>query len=798
MTASPMTASPSPAPLTTGPAASISTSSAPSANVHPLPPAPAPRPAGANLIQVPPQALGPDVASAALAALTERLGDGAPQGTIRAMLPDSCNLALLRDAAEQLGFAARVAEVAKDGTLEGELLGIRDLPALVLLDPATPGILIGVAQGGDWQVIVPGRDGILRCPAARREALVLRERRLRAAPEAPRLTLRRLLRLAMPFYARAIVAGGILGCLQLATPFISMTVYNRVLPVAALESLVSLVIGGVLLLLFDGLFRMLKAHYVDRAADRADLDVNSSVFQALLALPMHLRPKSTGQATAQVQDLESVRSALGAGIMGMLIDLPFLVAFLIALGFLSWQMVPVLLLLLALTGVGSWLLTGALRRAQGRLHAARMTRATVMNESVRELEEIKLQGLGPVMSARHARASESVARSNTEVNRLSSLSQQLGISIQKFGTITLLGLGAYLVTELELTIGALVAIGMLGGNALATAGQLPALLPRLVAGRQAWNNLMRELRDQPSERSQTGVRSVGRLSGSIELQGVRARPDAQSPLVLNGLDLQIDAGERVAVIGGGGAGKTSLIRAICGLLDVVEGQIRIGGHGLDQVAVDDVRSVIGLVPQHPAFVSGTLYANLVCGQHIARDRVAELIHAVGAEALLLGDGRGGLDREVQEGGRDLSGSQRRLAALVRALLRDPEILLLDEPSSNLDPKALEHFAKLLADSERGFLGRKPTIILVEHLQNAALLKHMPRWVVLHRGALMGPEFDGSPGEVAAALKKKRDSHQKLAVAAANRGAAPDSTPDPEARLLTRQVDEALERVEDEA
>lgn len=733
-----------------------------------------------------------DRAAAALAELTARLGDAAAQGTIKAMLPATPALAHLKDVAEQLGYGARVATLAHDGGVDGEMLPVDQRPVLVLLADGRVAVAIGLAATGDLLLAgeaVPGAfpaTGRLPC-------LVVRERRLVPKPDGARLTFARLLRMGMPNYARALWAGFLLNLLGLLTPFISMTVYNRVLPVNAQESLSALAIGGFLLIGFDIVFRLLQARYIDRAADRADLDVNRAVFQALLTLPLALRPQSTGEASSRVAELDTVRSAMGAAILGAFLQVPFLVLYVATLAYLAPLLsVVAIVLFLAAAGAG-WAISKATAGAEMRLSAARTARAKYVSEVVSELDEIKFQGLGPLMAGKHARASEAVAAANAEVNRFGAISQSLAVAIQKAGYLLILVVGALMVMDMSMTIGALVAAGMLGSNALNLAGQVASLLPRVSKGRQAWRSLMREVRDKPSELV-AGGRGVGRLAGSIELQQVRARPTAASALVLAGITLKIDAGERVGITGAGGSGKSSLAKLLVGGLDIVEGQVRIGGHGLDQVSIDDVRNVVGYVGQHPAFVSGTLFDNLAVARDLSRDHVANVICELGAEHLLLNDGRGGLDREIEERGRNLSGSQRRAAALVRALLRDPEILILDEISANLDPHSLDHLTKLFERSEQGLLGRKRTILMIDHLTTPALLKCMARWVVLQRGAVLA---DGAPDEVLRYLRAQQQAHGRVAVAAANRGAVQDPAAARQPELLTDQVQSQVADIEEQ-
>nr|WP_221195905.1 type I secretion system permease/ATPase [Halomonas organivorans] len=544
---------------------------------------------------------------------------------------------------------------------------------------------------------------------------------------------------------RDVIAGSVvINIFALAMPLFVLNVYDRVVPNHATETLWVLAVGVFVVLGFDLALRLMRSAFVDLAASRADVKLSSTLMSQVLGLRMAARPASTGSFASMLQSFESVRAFIGSATVVGLVDLPFVLMFAAIIALIGPALViPVLVgvafvLLYALSAQGKLHeLSQATQEASGRRNAT-------LVESISQLETLKaLRGESRVQGI-WERASAFLSRANAQLRLVSSSVTSVAQWAQHSVAVVIIIIGVYLIVDGELTQGGLIAAYMLSSRAMAPVSQAAALLAQYHQASTALEALdgMMAL---PVERSE-GQSFIDRpiVRGDLALDHASFRyPDEQRD-ALRDVSLSIKAGEKVAVLGQVGCGKTTLHKLLLGLYEPTSGGVRLDGVDIRQFEPAQLRRHFGYVPQDVTLFQGTLRDNIAAGA--GNDRIDDqaLLRAIrlsGLDSLVNGH-PSGLDLEVGERGQRLSGGQRQQVAIARALIHDPPIFLFDEPSSAMDHSSEEALKGHLQEAVEG-----KTMIVITH--RTSLLPLVNRIVVLDAGKVVA---DGPRDKVLEALR----------------------------------------------
>ncbi|EPL05347.1 type I secretion system permease/ATPase [Pseudomonas sp. CF161] len=541
-------------------------------------------------------------------------------------------------------------------------------------------------------------------------------------------------------YGDVLLAATVANVLALAGVIFSMQVYDRVVPAQSEPTLWVLFIGVLLAIGFEFLLRMARSTVADMIGKRADLKITDQVFGHALRLRNDARSKSTGTFIAQIRELEQVRELITSTTLGAITDLPFVLLFLVILYLTGGPLVYV-----ALGALPLLILPGLLvQKPLARLSAEGMREAALRNallvEAVQGIEDIKLLRAEPRFQNQwnqmHAVAADIAIKQRHLTNLLLTWTQEL----QSLVYVTVLLAGCYLVMRGEMTTGALVGSSILASRMMAPLAQISGIFARWQqarVARQGLDELMKRPVDQP-ERSRRVHRPL--LRGRFTLKDVQFRyseKDKQPALDIQ--HLNIHAGERVAILGRNGAGKSSLLQLLAGLHLPQRGNVVLDGLELTQIDPADVRRDIGLLTQNSRLFFGSIRDNLTLGRPMASD--AEILQALtlsGALALVQSQ-EGGLDYLILEGGIGLSGGQKQALLLARTLLREPNTLLLDEPTATLDEVSERQVLEQLTPWLDG-----RTLVVATH--RLAVLQWVDRVLVIDAGRIV---MDGTKEQVLA-------------------------------------------------
>jgi ATP-binding cassette subfamily C protein LapB len=546
------------------------------------------------------------------------------------------------------------------------------------------------------------------------------------------------------------LAALVVNMLAFAMPLFTMNVYDRVIPNKAVATLWVLAFGVILALTFDFILRIARARLIDEVARKLDAKLSQKLFEKVMNLPMVARQGSTGAIARRVSDYEMVRDFFASTTVVLAVDITFMFLF---LGFITF--VGGWLVLVPLAGIAVMLTAGfSLQRQMGRVaidsQADSSLQHSVLVESISGAETLKAARAEGQMLGRWRRYAAMSAATSERMRKLSAVAVNLASISQQTISIGLLVGGFYRFQAGEMSMGAIIAIIMLSGRSLQPVGQLAFLVTR---GKQALATLtsLQTMMETEDER-QGAMRSIVPeiRAGHIELRDVSFRyPDAGRNSLSN-LSLKIEPGERIGIIGRVASGKSTLGRVLCGLYAPTEGEIIVDGLDSRQYHPHQLRDAFRFVSQDADVFSGTVRDNLMLGAAQADDN--QLIDAVvrsGADIFLSRDAAG-FDLPVGERGSRLSGGQRSLLVLARALVSPSKMLFLDEPTGSMDTQTelyfIEHLKTALAPGQ--------ALLVATHRHN--MLSILNRLIVIDGGKVIA---DGPRDEILKHLTAAANQHK---------------------------------------
>ncbi|RKF66224.1 type I secretion system permease/ATPase [Rahnella variigena] len=519
----------------------------------------------------------------------------------------------------------------------------------------------------------------------------------------------------------------VINLLVLAMSIFTMTVYNRVLPNQTYITLWTMAIGVTLALLFELAARLGRAWITDRAGKKIDLVLGAQLFRHVLNGKMSNRTQSSGAFGNVMQSFDSVRELTTSAALTTVADLPFVLLFLVVIhlvaGPLVWCVILILLIIVAMV----LLMQIPLKRHAEASMKIGSNRYGLVIESLDNLETIKVLRAENLVASKHDVASVKLSYVNMKSRFLATMGSSIIQTTQQFGTVILLVWGAYLVGDGDISMGGIIATMTLMGRAIMPIATLAALGLRI---QQAKTSLaiLNKVMQAPTEREKDKV-YVQLPQGSqteIDCKGISFHYKDDLPAVVEQLDVRFRQGERVAILGKMGSGKSSLLRLLVGLYPLSTGTITVAGVDLRQIEPVELRTRIALVNQDPRFMYGTLRDNLVMGAPYASDE--ELMAAVKMTGVsdIIAAHPMGFGMPVSERGENFSGGQKQAIALARAILSNPDVLLLDEPTSGMDMGSERMILQALIPAMEG-----RTVIIVTH--RPAVLKYVDRVIVMDNG-----------------------------------------------------------------
>ena len=533
-------------------------------------------------------------------------------------------------------------------------------------------------------------------------------------------------------YAQVMIAAMVSNFLSLTTALFTMTVYDRIIPNGAFESLIALSIGVIIALGFDFLIKSLRARFIDTASKKADLEISRRLFERILTLTPSEQRQKTGAMAGTIREFETLREFFNSSTLVVLIDLPFVFFFIYVISLIAGPLAYVFLTAVPLVIiVGLGIQPFLARITKGSVESG-MNKQAVLVETLNGLETVTATGSGKLMRKRYEDALNDQADSGNKIRALSMFIVNFAASVQQYAQVGAIFFGVYLIVEGTITQGALIGAVILGGRTMGPLSQLANTLSRVNGALTSYRNLAKLIGKKFNNASDLSPISRPSFDGEIEFKNVSFSFEGAGQPTINNISFKIPAGQKVALVGKMGSGKSTLSKLIAGILEPTSGAILIDGVDVRQIDQADIRKNIGIMLQDSWLFSGTIRENIQMGfNEYEDDHVLRICKVAGVDDFV-GSQPKGYDLEIRERGIGLSGGQRQTINLARSLLHDPKVLLLDEPTSSMD----QGTEKKVVDSLTEF-SKDKTMMIVTHRN--PILTMVDRVFVLENGKIISDQ-----------------------------------------------------------
>ena len=543
-------------------------------------------------------------------------------------------------------------------------------------------------------------------------------------------------------YRDVLLASLMINLFGLTGPFFTMIVYDRVIPNLAFETLWVLALGIGTVYGFSLVLRGLRGYFVDEAGKKANLRISAALLEKVLGLRLEVRPKSIGGFSKNLQQFEAVRDFITSFSITALIDLPFMLLGLAAIWYLGGSIVYIHLTAILIMGLFALAVQAPLKKAVERSFAASAQKNAILVEGLSGIETIKMLRAESQIQRAWEEAVSYIATWSSRSRLFSSSVSHFSDFIMNLTVVGVLIAGVYRIAEGQLSQGGIIALMILSRQAIAPMSQVVSLATRFHRAKAALGTLD-AIMELPVERpADKSFLHRSECRGRLGFAQVDFQYPGQSGLALRQITLTIEPGEKVAIIGPIGSGKTTLGKLLLGLYEPTGGMVCLDDTDIRQIDPAELRRFIGYVPQDITLFRGTIRENIILGSpEVEDERILRAAELAGVSQFA-GKHPKGFDMEIGEQGRGLSGGQRQSVAMARALLHDPPILILDEPSSSMDNRTETRMKTNLKNLLAG-----KTLVLITH--RGSLLDLVERIIIIDNGAVVA---DGPRDQVLSAMK----------------------------------------------
>ena len=570
-------------------------------------------------------------------------------------------------------------------------------------------------------------------------------------------------------YLQVALAALLVNLFALASSVFSMIVYDRVIPNNATDTLIALLIGVTIIFVSDFIIRTVRGYFLDMASAKADAAIADALFEQILDAQLHTRRGSSGALASIMKEFESIRDFLTSATLTTFIDIPFSILFLVVIWLIGGPMAYVPLIAIPIMLLAGVLVQPQLKKLMQESQQDGHHKHAILVETLSGIETIKSLGAGSLMRRRWQDAVVHQSNVGLKSRMLAQLATNVANTSQQFVQVAVVSVGAFLVRDGQLGFGAIIACTILSGRAIAPIAQITQLLTRMnqtMVSYRALSNLMHQEREH-----EHGKVYMARpnFQGSIEFKDVTFTYPGASKPSLDKVSFSIAPGEKVAIVGKVGSGKTTLSKLILGLYKPDSGTVLMDGVDVRQIDPADLRRELGVVLQDVWLIGGTIKQNIALGgNHPTDEEILRAAQISGVDEFVKQHPEGyGL--RLGERGEGLSGGQRQAIAVARALLGKPKILLFDEATSAMDSGSetalLQRLSKEISDC---------TFVTITH--KASLLQIVKKIIVIDQGRVA---MQGTPEQLMRAQQAAQPAQNQPPAPqppSAQPGAVPPATP----------------------
>jgi subfamily B ATP-binding cassette protein HlyB/CyaB len=497
-----------------------------------------------------------------------------------------------------------------------------------------------------------------------------------------------------PVWRNVLAASLALQVVGVTTPLFTQVVIDKVVVHQTTSTLALIALGLFIFMLFSAGMTWLRQYLVLHTGNRVDAVLGSEVFWHLLRLPMpYFERRPTGTLIARLHAVETIREFLAGAAVSLLLDFPFLVIFLAAMFWYSWQLTLIAVAGLVLIAALSALVTPVLRARLNQQFLLGARNQAFVTEYVAGMETVKALQMEPHLRGRYDELLATYLSAGFATRQVSNTYNVLANALEQVMTLSILCAGAMLVMEnAGFTIGMLVAFQMFAGRLSQPMLRLSGLWQEFQQASIAVRRLG-DVMDAPPEPGAIQPSRTPGAAGQVRIDELAFRYGPDQPWLFRNLSLALEPGRVTVLTGPSGTGKSTLAKLLLGYYPPLEGAIRIDGRDIGHLSANELRQYFGVVPQETVLFSGSLYENLIAANpHAAFDEVIEACRIAEIHDTIEKLPKG-YNTLVGEHGVGLSGGQKQRIAIARALLKRPRILVFDEATASLDTPTAERFAQ---------------------------------------------------------------------------------------------------------
>ena len=533
--------------------------------------------------------------------------------------------------------------------------------------------------------------------------------------------------------------------LGLATSIFIMVVYDRVLPNQADQSLYALALGVGIAIIFDQLFKTARGAILENTSVYKDKRSSDQIFEQFVETKEDMTKRSIGSLSTISRDYDTYKEFISSAGLILFIDLPFILIFVLVIYYIGDQLFLIPLIAVPVAVLGILIIQPFLFRSSKRVSQVNQSRQGLLVEILSGLDALRVNGAYSLIKKKFKTQVDDFSKVKNKAKRFNQISANFVNIVQQLAQIAIIVYGFHLFVEQKISMGAIIATLILSGKTLGPLAKMAQTLGRANGALVARRNLIEFFSQQRRERlSKVSLNNV-KKGLAIDVQNLSVKLSFDSKPIFNNLSFNVKRGEKIAIIGRSGAGKTSLLRAVSGLLEPETGSVQINGNEVSSLPRDELFRNIGTVLQESWLFSGTLRENLTLGyEDFDEEDIINTLNKAGAH--FLGENKNEmLEFPIMDRGSNLSGGQKQVICIARALLQKPSILLLDEATSAMDSQMEATFLESLCNDETG-----ATLLAVTH--KPTVMNICDRVILLDNGRI---GWDGKLKDYKALLAKKQ-------------------------------------------
>ena len=544
-----------------------------------------------------------------------------------------------------------------------------------------------------------------------------------------------------PIYRDVIVASFVINLFVLAAPLFTMNVYDRVVPNNAIETMWVLAIGILVIYVLDMILKLLRTYLLETAGKKSDIIISSLLFEKVMNLKLSSRPKSVGSFANNLKEFESIRNFFTSSTISTLIDLPFAIIFLIVAYMIGGMIIAVPLGVIVVILLYSFFVKEPLRKSIESTYEASAHKNGVLIESLMNLETIKVLGADGHAQWNWEESTGDIAHKGFKSKIFSASIQTVTAFMVQLNTVIVLIVGVYMISDMSLTMGGLIASVILTSRIIAPMGQLAALLANYEQTKTAYTSL-NEIMQLPEERpSDKDFIHKEHLEGKIVFKDVVFSYPDEEKQTLKGVSFSINPGERVGIVGKIGSGKSTIQKLLLKLYEPESGTIMVDDIDLAQIDPSELRRQTAYVPQEVSLFNTSLRANIVYKKPSASNEALLKAAHIGLVSEFVNHHPHGFNMHIGEQGSGLSGGQKQAVGVARAFIEPTPLVVLDEPSTSMDAGSEALLIERLQEATKG-----KTTILITH--KASMMALVERLIIIDDGKVV---MDGPKEKVLFAL-----------------------------------------------